>query len=216
LDPCADFDHIADRGIFLPAQLYPAGTHLYVQGAQPIEIYWIINGLVKVVVCNDAEEIIISLHNEGMLLGLPCAISQAPYPATAITLSNTIIRKAESSRFVSAMQNDPALLWHALRLGCAETHKIIDHIVAMIQYPAPRRLESFLLDFIAKGEYERTKMGLKLRMPFTQKEISQWIAVSPEHLNRMLGNLQRKRIIKRDKNRIAVLKPWNLRGCKEE
>jgi CRP-like cAMP-binding protein len=64
LDPSADFNYIADRGIFLPAQSYIAGTRLYVQGTRPIEIYWIIDGLVKVAVSNEAEEIIISLHNE--------------------------------------------------------------------------------------------------------------------------------------------------------
>jgi CRP/FNR family transcriptional regulator, cyclic AMP receptor protein len=184
LDPSADFDYIADKGIFLPPQSYPAGSQLYVQGAQPIEVYWIIEGLVKAIVSKEnGDDIIISLHSEGTLLGLTCAISQAPYPATAITLSDTIIRKAESSRFLSAMENDPALLWHVLRLGCAEAHKIVDHIVAMIGYPAARRLESFLLDLIACGEYERTKTGLKLSNPLTQKEISQWIAVSPEHFN---------------------------------
>jgi CRP-like cAMP-binding protein len=156
------------------------------------------------------------IMNEGMLLGLPCAISQVPYPATAITLSNAVIRRAESGKFLEAMRDDPQLLWHALRLGCAETHRMVEHIVAMIGYPASKRLEAFLLDLIETGQYERIKSGLKLRIPFTQKEISQWLAVSPEHLNRLLGNLQRKRIINRSKSQIVVLKPWNLRGYKKE
>ena len=208
-----DFDYIANRGIFLPPQSYPAGTQLYAQGAKPIEVYWVTEGLVKIVATNDdGEEIIISLHEKGTLLGLPCVISQAPYPAAAITLSNTILRKADSSRFLNAMGNDPKLLWHALRLGCAETHKMVEHIVAMIGYPAAKRLKFFLSDLIATGQYERIRTGLKLRIPFTQREISQWLAVTPEHLNRLLGSLQKKRIINRVKSRIVVLKPRNLRG----
>jgi hypothetical protein len=127
LEPSADFDYIADRGIFLPAQTFPAGTQLYVQGAKPVEVYWIIEGLVKVIATNDdGEEIIILLHGYGTLLGLPCTISQTPYPATAITIQKTVIRRAESNRFLAAMRNDPELLWRALRLGCANTHKLVE------------------------------------------------------------------------------------------
>jgi CRP-like cAMP-binding protein len=206
-----NFEYIANPGVFLPQQTYPAGTHLYAQGSNPIEVYWIIEGLIKMVASGeDGEEVIVSQHSGGSLIGLPCAILESAYPATAITLSSTTIRRADSNRFLNAMENDPKLLWHALRLGCAEIHKLVEHMIIMTSCPAGKRLELFLSDLIAAGQYERVKTGLRLLVPLSQREISQWLSVTPEYLSRLIGGLQKERIIRRVDGWIVVLDPRRL------
>ena len=83
---------------------------------------------------------------------------------------------------------------------------------------ARERLTKFLCEMIHEIEPLTEKKTItydkpvKLNIPLKFKEIAQMIAVTPEHLSRLLTEMEQQGIIKRDKGHLVINNP--LRSCR--
>ncbi|HYP26654.1 MAG TPA: Crp/Fnr family transcriptional regulator [Blastocatellia bacterium] len=187
------------------ARVYPAGTELLRQGSSPHEIYLIEQGLIKLVSISDAgREVIISLRYPGWLLGAPSALVREPYPATAVTLTRCRLRRISADALIDLARTDALFSW---QLHQAHSREILDHVDRVVQLGESssihrlRRLLRQLVSAMGSGEGRK---DIRVPMPMKHAEMARFIAVSPEHLSRLLRQLQEDGIIRRQKGWIIV------------
>jgi len=93
-------------------------------------------------------------------------------------------------------------------------------VAALGCMPAGDRLEGFFRELIleqepAIGPTEQHK-PMKLRIPLKLKELAQLIAIAPEYLSRLLRELERQGVIRRDKGWLIMTDPFKfLSGRKQ-
>jgi len=205
-----DFSSIQSRAfetieIESELQVYPAGSELLRQGASPREIFFIEQGLIKLVsTSEEGHDVIICLRYPGWLLGVPSALAREPYPATAIALTLCRLRRISANDLIHLARTDALFSW---QLQQAQSREILDHVDRVAQLGESssihrlRRLLRHLVSAVGSGEGSK---NLRVPMPLKHAEMARFIAVSPEHLSRLLRQMQADGVIRREKGWIIV------------
>jgi CRP-like cAMP-binding protein len=181
------------RGKFGIVRSYPPGYELLQQGSPAEAVYLIHDGIVKLV-WNEpkGKESIVGLRWQGWFLAAPSIISDTPCPTSAITLTRSKIEHIPPETFLDRLQRDPNLGWELHQNQSREICEQFRWLGELACCSARSRL-LYLLDRwnTSNGTGSGTR-NLRLRLPLKRKDIADLIAVTPEHLSRLLSQLSRE------------------------
>ena len=202
---------IEDRGAFCslsPITVYPRATDLFSQGLLPQGVFCVHSGLVKLInLAADGKELIVGLRSSGWILGAASVVIQKPYPVTAVTLTCCAVHYVPSMEFLRFVRLNPEFSGDLVRLLSCEVNDQTNQLVRLGTLKARQRLEQLLLQMVpsTKGQKE-----MRLKLPLKLEEIAQLIAIKPEHLSRVLKQIEDEGIIRRHKGWIIVSNPERL------
>lgn len=182
-----------------PAQEYQAGKILFQQGFPVREIYLIDQGVVKLVrLAESGQEMIVGLRAPGCILGTASAIVRKPHSVTATTISACWLRKIPLDLFLDLARNDQQFCWHLHQVHSREVYDQADQLVGIKYLSARQRLEQLLQQLIRALGVDEMREPVMLPLPLKHWEIAQMIGITPEHLSRVLKQLQEEGIMRRD------------------
>jgi CRP-like cAMP-binding protein len=204
-----------------PSQLYPPNTEVFHQDTPANAVYLIERGLVKLSwVGPEGHEMILGLRRRHWLTGAPSALLESRYAFTVTTLTPCSLRCISVKGFMRMVQADGDFCRRLLRMLSEGILSQGMRVAALGCMPARDRLEGFFRELIleqepAIGPSEQHK-PMKLRIPLKLKELAQLIAIAPEYLSRLLSELERKGVIRRDKGWLIMTDPCEfLSGRKQ-
>lgn len=181
--------------------VYPPAAELFRQGFPAQGIYCIHSGLVKLVyLTQDGKELIVSLRSSGWILGASAVIIQKPYPVTAVTLMYCHLHYCSGVDFLRFAELNAEFSKHLLQLYSCEVYDQVKDLVMLGTLTARQRLEQLLMQMISSRGQKETR----LKWPLKLEEIAQLIAVQPEHLSRLLKEMEEEGMIQREKGGIVV------------
>jgi CRP-like cAMP-binding protein len=205
MDASAFDENIAAFGDFVPEQVYPPGVELFLQDSTPEEVYYIKSGLIKLSnMTKEGRELIVGLRSAGSILGVASVMLDRPHPLTAVTLTRCRIRRISAPLFLNHVRSDIGLSWQLHRLQSQELYDQVAQLVRIGTLPAQQRLEQFLAGLISALEIKEAQKEAKIQWPLKHWEIAQLIAITPEHLSRILRQMEREGLIRRKKGWIIV------------
>ncbi len=189
-----------------PIQTYQPHTEILRQDNPSNAVYYIKNGVVKLIWSDkEGNELIAGLRHQNWFIGAPSALLNKPYSFTVKTITECKMRCISTENFLNLINSNYEFSLHLLKML---SHEIYNHgrkIVIFGCVSARDRLRYLLRNFIEKIENNINFRDFKIHFPLTHKEIAQIIAVTPEHLSRLLGDLEKQKIIKREKDGIIFL-----------
>lgn len=186
------------------AQLYPAGTVLVRQGSEPGGIFFIDDGLAKLVrIDANGREQILGLRGPGWILGAAFVLVGRAHPASAVALTACTSRRLSRESFLTMMETQPAFSWHVHRMHSREVLSQFHHMADLGVRTARQRLERVLRRLATATNPDGGVKDVRLVSPLKRWELASLIAVTPEHLSRLLRQL-------RDAGVIRVRKGWIL------
>ena len=189
-----------------PPREYPALTEIIHQDTPARAVYFIEYGLVKLSRMDPSgHEVISGLRRSNWIIAAPAVLLGRKYSFTATALADCKIRHISSERFLSLIEANPEFSRHMLRMFSQEIVNYGKAFCNLGCLPAIDRLKLQLYEIMM--EIRRplgVKDKVKLSFPLKHKELAQMIAVTPEHLSRLLKQLERDGIIRRE-NGLLVL-----------
>ena len=188
---------------FLPAaQRYPVGTVLVHQGCEPGDIFFMEDGLAKLV-RNDGNgrEQILGLRGSGWFLGAAFVMVDQSHPVSVVAVTSCTVRRLSRNAFLELMQDQPGLSWHVHRMHSREVFSQFHHMADLGVKTARQRLERVLRQLAGVTKPNGVDGEARLLLPLKRWELASLIAVTPEHLSRLLRRL-------RDAGVIRVHKGW--------
>ena len=207
-DTIETFDSVDDRGpeswlSLLPAaQLYPVGTVLVRQGCEPGDIFFIEEGLAKLVrIDGNGREQILGLRGPGWILGAAFVLVGRSHPASVVAVTACMLKRLSREAFLEMMAEQPALSWHVHRMHSREVLSQFHHMADLGVKTARQRLERVLRRLVGVTNPDHDGEEVRLLSPLKRWELASLIAVTPEHLSRLLRQL-------RDDGVIRVHKGW--------
>lgn len=187
------------------AREYPAATEMFSQGSSVREVYLIDKGLVKLSCLSEGgQELIVSLRSPGSILGADSAIVQKPHSVTAITLTVCQMYSIALDIFLHLTKTDAQFCWYLHQAHSREVYNQATQMVALKYLLARQRFEQLLWQLASAMEIDWKEGPIGVRLPLKYWEIAQLVGITPEHLSRILRQLEQEEIIKRKDGRLVI------------
>jgi CRP-like cAMP-binding protein len=190
---------------FGTARTYRRQTTLFEQNSPSEVVYLLKEGYVKL--CR-AEEcgsgIGVGLRHRGSLLGHAAAILDEQHSATAQTLTDCQVREIPAKLFRHSVRLNPDLSWRLHLLQSREIQNRTVRIASIGGLSARRRLERFLAEALMLQEPAASGPP-RLTPPLRHVDLAAMVAVTPEHLSRLLRRLENDGVILRDRGWLIAL-----------
>lgn len=179
------------------------------QGARPHGVYLIHQGLVKLTRAEpNGRELLAALRPSGWPLGAASIIAERPSPVTAITLTECHLQLIPAETFLHLIRTDAEFAWYIQQTHSCDIHEQAAQLSQLGCLTARARLEYLLRVFIAAQEPNPARQEIRFQFPVTQREVAEMIAVTPEHLCRLLAQMRKEGIIRKDKGWLMVSQQW--------
>jgi CRP-like cAMP-binding protein len=193
-----------------PAQRYPSGAELCMQGGAPLEAYVVVSGLVKLVATGTGgQEKVVGLRPAGRIVGLASILLGRPHLFSATTAEACALSRIPSSFLAGHMQTGSPLCKYVREELGRETCDQAAQIMRLGVMPGPERLFEVLLQ-IAGVDIDRPIQGPVRVPPFLKHwEIAQLVGVTPQHLSVLIKDSESKGTIRREGDWLVVCDPRN-------
>jgi CRP-like cAMP-binding protein len=189
---------------------YPARAEVFKQEASSNMVYLIEQGLVKLVrVASNGSQVIIGLRRRPWLMGAPAVLLNKPYSFTAVTLLPSTIHVIPAKVFLKLATTNKQFSSHLHRLLSQEIFTHMRNVESVSCMCAEDRVMRFMSDLRA-GQAPSEKKRAVFSFPLTNRELAELIAVSPEHICRVLKAMERKGLIRRERSMLIIEDPAAL------
>lgn len=200
-----------------PALAYAEGTILFKQGANARDVYLLEQGLVKVIFLDPGgEEVITHLCSApGTLIGDSRAVLGKHFVSAAVVTRNTRMRRVASASFVELIRTNAEMSWQLHKAHCAQHSELLDRSAQLGYLSVRQRVEQLIWNLAGACELVPTSKGFRMQLPLKYRELAQLITVSPEHLCRVLGTIEKEGLIRREKGWLYLIerdKLYHRRG----
>jgi CRP/FNR family transcriptional regulator len=189
-DALAFFDGLGHTSLF------PGNAVLLMEGQIPRGISILCSGRAKVsMTARDGKTVIVKIANHRKVVGLCAVVTGRPSPVTVTTLEPCQIKFVEEEKFLELLQHPAAALNSGVELS-REVQSTFDNVHGMLEArSSTRRLVRLLLSWPVEGTGNR---NLRLHPEYTHEEIAQMIGSSRETVTRLLGDLKKRELIRRE------------------
>jgi CRP/FNR family cyclic AMP-dependent transcriptional regulator len=192
-------------------QTFPAHTQIYQQGESADTLYLIERGLVKLTrLAPNGREIIAGIRRRHWLIGTTAVLLRGEYTYTAIALVRTSLRCIPANVFLNLVKMNSQLSW---QLNLSLSREVINHrkrLEANSCMAAKDSLKSFLCELIQEQEQDEPGSPSRFHVPLKSHELAEIVAVTPEHLCRLLKEMEQDQIVRREKGMLVVNDPAAL------
>jgi len=193
-----------------PVKIYPAQAVIFQQGMPAYTVYLIERGLVKLVrVASNGHRMIIGLRRKHWLAGAPSVLLDKPYSFTGVTLVPSSLRRIPAEVFLDLAKTNKQLSWCLLQMLSQGVYDQVKTIETMSTLSALERLERFLCEIIEEQNQNDSEAPL-FSLPLNNQELAQLLTITPEHLCRVLKDMERRGVVKRNKGALTVTDPVSL------
>lgn len=191
-------------------QTYPAQATVFLQDTPADTVYLVEHGVVKLVrVAPNGHHVIIGLRRRRWMIGAPSVFLEKPYSFTGITLVPSSLRGIPAKDFLNLAKANNELYWHLLQMLSREIFNQMKKVESISCMSAQERLEQFLCDMI--NELNPVGAGpVSVSLPLNNQELAQLLAITPEHLCRVLKKMELKGMIRREHGILTVTDPESL------
>jgi CRP/FNR family transcriptional regulator len=171
---------------------YPSRSELFQQGTPADDVYFIHQGMVKLVWGEaSGKQTIVGLRWDGCLIGVPAVVTGEPCPTSAVTLVPSIMERIRAEKFLQRLQTDPDFAWQIHQIQSREVHEQLNWLGEMACCSARSRLRRVFSRLTEVSNVQKEGRHSRVQLPLKQREVAELIAVTPEHLSRLLHELSR-------------------------
>ena len=192
----------------------PHGEVIVRQGDRVSSLFLVTSGAVRLssVTASGREIVVVllcrgDLFGESALLGDPSLVrAQAVGPTTVLALPIPSMR--------AMLERTPATAEELLRLIAARLHRTSAALEDAMAADVPRRVVGRLRE-LADDHGVPGPHGVRLRIPLTQDELARMVGASRESVNRTVGALAARGVIRSGGGRFVITDPDALRDAAE-
>lgn len=182
---------------------YAPSIRLVAQGFHIERVFLITGGVVKLsFINNDGREFIVSLRSAPFILGAAGAMLAARSLVTATTVTHCTGRQLSAADFRTFAKGNSDLAYHVGRALARECRNHTIEVMETRSRHTRHRLIKLLRD-LDMDAFD-TNSPADYAGLLKKNEIAKLLAITPEHLSRLLRAMQREGLVRRDKRRIII------------
>ena len=183
--------------------LFPADATLLTEGEIPRGVYILCSGSAKLAVqARDGKTVILKIAGDRHLVGLSAVVSGRPSPVTVTTIELCQIKFVEQVSILHLLEHNSVAALACARLLAAEVGTTFDDVYdLLLARSSTEKLARLLLSWVAGEPRNR---DLRVSTDFTHEEMAQMIGSSRETVTRLLSDMKRKELIRREGSTLII------------
>jgi CRP/FNR family cyclic AMP-dependent transcriptional regulator len=192
-------------------RVVPPQHIIFSQGESPHTVCLICNGLVKLTRTeSEGKPVIVGLRRTGWLLGAGALLPGRSYASTAETVTRSKLCLVPTEKLKQAMATNALFSkWVAMMYG-REVYSSMINISERCSLTGRQRLEKFLWEIVQNLNTGNTDKPVKLPIPLKHWELAQLLALTPQHLSRLIRQMEKEGIIRRKNGWLVLSEPRKL------
>jgi CRP-like cAMP-binding protein len=192
-------------GITVPPHSYSPGISIYCQGDAPEDVYYIQAGLIRLAYFDaSGREIIVGWRRPGSLLGLAATILQTLHDTTAETITPCALRRVPARLLRNLLHHNPDFSAYVHRLHAQEIATNTERFIDLATKSTRHNLLKLLSQIVLALKQDESKKDSPVSIPIKQGEVARLLAVTPEHLNRILKTLEKQGLLLRKRDMVII------------
>jgi CRP/FNR family cyclic AMP-dependent transcriptional regulator len=193
------------------SRVIPAQHVIYSQGESPHSVCLICDGVVKVTRTeSNGNRIIVGVRQKGWVLGAVSFILNTPYETTAETITRSKLCFVPAETFKQAMDTNAKFSQWISMILCRMWRFGILSISEKSCLPGRQRLEKFLWELVKTQSGSDKNKRIKIQMILKNWEVAQLLSLTPQHLCRLVKQLENEGIILKKNGWLILLDPRKL------
>lgn len=215
------FDHLpAQTARILAGRLrsvdFARGEPVFTPGKDLSRTYVLLSGSVKVsrIEASDGKELILYLVKPGEPFGAMPFTMDKDVKRVAVAHQKSRVGVLGKREWEKLLKSDPALYVLLLQLAGSRLRQLQGRMAEIAYREIPCRIARLLLRLSAEYPKERD-CGVQISLPFTQQDISDFVAATREMTSLTLNEFKRKGWIAIHGRRMCIHKPRSLRAIAE-
>jgi CRP/FNR family cyclic AMP-dependent transcriptional regulator len=168
---------------------------LFEERQMPSHLFVLLDGQVKLRMDSvDGRRLTLRVAKAGELLGLTSVLSHSLYETTAVTQYVCKVAVMSGEDFCCFLTRHPVAYASVTHDLSADYHCAYERLRTVgLACTTPVKLARLLLEWCAGGQH--TESGTRLHLPFTHREIGEFIGASRETISRTLRDFKDRRLV---------------------
>lgn len=193
------------------ARLVPPQHVIFTQGESPQTACLICSGLVKLTRTeSDGQQSIVGLRHKGWLLGAGALLPGRPYASTAETVTRSKLCFIPKEVLRQEMGTNALFSQWVATVYSGEVYSSMISISEKSCLSGRQRLENFLWGVANAQNGLDPQNPVKIQLLLKNWEVGQLLALTPQHLCRLIKQMEDEGIIMRKKGWLIISKPKRL------
>ena len=189
-------DDVGALGLFATRRRYPPDVALFSQGRPPDAVHIIERGVIDLVCEDGAGPVVVQTLRRGVAVGDLPAMLNLPHAYSAVTQTDTTVLELRIETIRALVELDPSICLRFLRLVSRRLAGIERRVLELARRSAFERVVQLLL----RESDEQRSSTVKL----TQAQIAGELGLSRQTVSRILGELERQRLVERRRGRVVI------------
>ena len=193
------------------SRVVPPEHVIFTQGEPPHSICLLCSGVVKLTHTNpNGGRVILGTRQKGWILGAVSRLLNLHYEVTAETVTRSRLCLVPSGVFLDAMASDIKFAgWITLMMSLGLRDSLL-RISDQSTLSGRQRLEKFLWMAAQAKNGSNFEKSTKIQMSLKSWEVAQLLAISPQHLCRLIKQLEKEGVVERRNGWLIVPNPGKL------
>ena len=185
------------------------GTVVYREGDRPDEVWFVHEGLVRLVTTGaNGVSALVGFRGAGELLGEHPVFDGAPRMATAVVAVDAVMTTIEHGEFRDSVRRDPDVAIWLLSTFAGELRASVGHVLELAAADPTALVARRLTELVGHARFRplRTSDGrsCSIRMPISHDELARWAGVSRRSTATALRTLRADGTISTGRMRLDV------------
>jgi CRP/FNR family transcriptional regulator, cyclic AMP receptor protein len=143
------------------------------------------------------------------MIGAASVILQKPHPVSATTITTCCLLRIPGPVFIGLAETDARVSRFVQQESSHELYDIITQLVGMACSSARLRLERLLWQLVSRQASHSTS-EIRIRPPLRYWELAQLISVTPQHLSKIMKQMEDEGLIRRERGCLIINAPDRL------
>lgn len=188
-----------------PVDTFSPGALVLAQDVVARNVFVLGDGIFELVhQLSDGRRTLVGLRGRGSVVGAESALARQPQPVALVAVTACSAVRIAASRFACLIREQGDFATWVLTARFEELEKQVMQSVSLARFSARERLEAYL-DFCAESSRGRSKNRGSVELPLKDRELAQFIAVTPSYLSRLMGEMQKQGRVVREGRRTRYL-----------
>ena len=165
---------------------YPRGTTLFLQGERAGAIGVVAGGWLKLYrVSPSGNEAVVGVFSEGESFGEAVALRHAPYPVSAMAVTDCPVAWIDSDRLMALLRAEPEIAVAILSSTFVHLHELVSQVEQLKSQNGPQRVAGFLGGLCKADAGSETVV-----LPYDKVLVAAQLGIKPESLSRAFAKLR--------------------------
>lgn len=189
-----------------------AGATLFEEGDQPLGVYFVCDGQVKLIRSGPGyREHIVHLAERQAVFG-EASLFMASHPVTAVALKPSVLLRFSRAPFLAYMSRQPVLQGYVLEVMAGWMQQLIEKIDELTLCDGAQRLARYLVGLHEKSPYAGFVTAAQVELPTRKRDLATMLNMNQPSLSRILRQLQDQSLIEVKGRRVVLKDLEALRG----